>query len=233
MHAQEENLSNDSEVIVVLKGGTTIEGEIVSWNYGDDLILKTKWNPSMVIPADRIKKVTEKSAVASIFKNYNYKETGLYYAAQISLIAANNGDRANNTNGISYSISAGKKFSRLLSVGAGIGYDNYIWDTSENFIPIFAEVSGYFQPTNVSLFYNLKMGGSVGIKNQDVGLNQSKGGLIVYPSLGLRFGQEKIKCTLDIGYKFQKANLTYVDSWKTSEQSVTYKRLVIRFGILI
>ncbi len=236
-NAQDLPIDSDQAVVIVeLKNGTIIEAEVNSWVIGTYIDLKTTWNESIVLPSDAILKVQQKSALDfQKHHYYNFREKGIYYTGKIQLIVANKGERANKVNGLGFSFSSGYRFNRLVSVGGGIGYDRFIWNTAENFVPLFAEFSSYFIPRNSSLFTNIQAGYSLAIKDEDFGLTEAKGGLMFYPAIGMRLGSLENKFTIDVGYKFQRAALTYNDAFRrsTSEQRLTYKRLTVRIGILM
>lgn len=236
-NAQDQVTQTDPAVVIVeLKNGSIIEGKVNSWEIGKYIDLKTEWNESMVLPSEAILKVQHKSALEfQKYHNYNFRENGVYYTGKFQLIVANNGERANKVNGLGLSFSSGYRFSRLVGVGAGIGYDRFIWNTAENFVPIFAEFSSFFIPKNTSLFANVQAGYSIAIKDEDFSLTEARGGLMFYPAIGLRLGGLENKFTVDVGYKFQRAKLTYSSPWtrSISEQRLTYKRLTVRIGILM
>ncbi len=236
INAQENKLEEQRTVIVQLNNGTVIEGEVNSWVIGEYIDLKTLWTDNFVLPSSAIRKIIQKSAAGVINKNhYSFKEEGIYYSGKIQFIAGNEGQRAKAINGLGLSFSAGKRFNRFVSVGAGIGYDRFIWNSGENIIPIFLEYTSFLNPKNTSLFFNVQAGYGLAFKNEDFLLREAKGGPMLYPSLGLRLGRYENKFTVDLGYKFQKAELTYASSWSSdiSIQRLTYKRLALRLGILL
>lgn len=222
------------EVIVELQNGTTIEGHVNEWKIGEFLDLKTAWVGSMTIPSASIKKVTQKSTLEPVSLSlYNFKETGKYFTTKVQVITGNDGNRSNGKHGLGLSISGGKRFHRLASLGFGMGYDVLISDTGERVLPLFLEYSSYFTPKNVSTFFNIQAGYSLAFKDTERRIIDAKGGFMVYPSFGLRFGEDETKCTVDIGYKFQRAEFTYVNGSDWHEQRLVYRRLTLRFGILI
>lgn len=233
----QENNNERGKILVELNDGSVIEGMINEWVVDDYLDIKTEWAESMVFPASKIKSITQVSALAlqNSRDGYNYEETGIYYSGKTQLITGNNGQRARSVYGLGISASAGYKFSRWVNVGGGIGYDRFIWESGENLVPIFAELTSYLSPKNTSLFVNCQAGYSLAFKDDDYLLISAKGGPMIYPSLGLRFGRYKTKYSVDLGYKFQKAEFTYGQQWNTdtAEQRVTFKRLSLRFGIWI
>lgn len=239
------------KIIVIMKSGTIIEGESVLLNGNDFLTIKSKGivDPIVINTKEILGTFVGKQIdkywlnqeskglkfLSQSVKN-NFKEIGLYITVKGQLIAANDGERANGVNGYGVSISAGHRFSRLLAVGGGIGYDQFIWDSGEEMIPLFAEVSGFFNNTPTSVFYNLQTGYSVALSDDDFFIANASGGLSIYPSIGIRLGRSETKMTLDIGYKIQNATYSYTDLWINNtirEQELTYKRLALRLGVLL
>lgn len=232
-----EDSSESGEVIIELQSGSILKGTINEWVIDEYIDLKTDWADNMVLPAKQIKKVTQVSALA-LQKGqgvYNYEETGIYYSGKLQLITGNNGIRARAVYGLGASASVGYKFSRYLNVGLGAGYDRYIWESGENLVPIFCEVTSYLSAKNTSLFVNCQAGYSMAFKDDDYLLLEAKGGVMLYPSLGIRFGRYETKYSVDLGYKFQRAQFTYGQPWNTdtSQQRLLYKRLSLRFGLWI
>jgi len=236
LQAQEEGSHSKSQAIVHLKNGTKIKGEIKEWVYEEYIILLMDWGSEMKLVHDQIKKIVQIDAVKNHVSPYNFKEEGLYFTAKAQVMAGNEGPRAKGIYGAGFSASAGHRFNRLLGVGLGVGYDKFIWDSGESLIPVFAEVNGFLSPTNSSIFYNLQLGYSFAQANEAYLLTEAKGGILVYPAIGVRFGKENTKMTFDVGYKFQAATFTYSEIWNnttTFEQEVLFKRLSLRFGIYL
>jgi len=237
INAQENTEQTDQrEVVVELISGTIMEGTINEWIIEEYLDLRTAWSKSITIPANIIKKVIQKSTMDAMSMNhYRFREKGIYYSAKAQFIAGNEGPRANAVNGIGASFSVGHRFNRFVCLGGGIGYDRFVWNSGENFVPLFLEYTSYLVPKNTSLYANVQAGYSLAFEDEDNLLISAKGGFMVYPAIGLRIGSLENKFTMDLGYKFQKAELTYADNWSPtrSEQRLTYKRLTFRIGILM
>ena len=239
INAQEDNTEDQSkQVIVYLKDGSQVEGQILNWMPGLLIEIKTSWSEKVTFRQEDIKKVIQKSTIKQGYNvPYNFNEKGVYYTLKGQMITPNPGTRANDINGIGISISAGHRFNRFLSLGAGIGWDQFIWNSGEKLIPLFAEISGFTHQNHSSLMYNLQLGYSFANEDEDYLLSHAKGGVMIYPAIGIRFGKnENIKYIFDIGYKFQKAEYHYDDTWewgRRSEQNVLYKRLTLRFGLLL
>lgn len=225
-------------MVVYLKDGSKLEGYIQKWDFETKLYLKTQSGSIYEFPADKIDKVVQRSLIEieSAQSSYTFQETGKYFHWRGQGLIGNEGQRANDTPGYGFSFLAGYRLNRFMGAGIGIGYDKFIDDSGEELIPIFAEFSGYAIPQNTSFSYSLGLGYSLARTNNDFGIIDSKGGVLVYPAVGVRFGKGTLKYTMDIGYKFQKASFTYLNQWDgrtRSEQRLLYKRLTLRFGILI
>lgn len=227
LQAQDEK---NNRVIVHLAKGSQFEAELIEWNQETDVMVFEAFGSQLTFKASEVKKIIHVGMNNQPV--YNFKETGPYYHVRMNLITGNPGNRSNRQPGIGLSVAAGKRFNRFLSLGAGVGFDEYIVGTSENILSTFGEVSGYFFPTNQSFSYNVAAGYGFAFKNEDANLNEATGGFMIHPSLGLRLGKRKLKWTIDLGYKFQKANWVY-DNWGTrSDQRILYRRMTIRTGIL-
>lgn len=220
----------DNKVVVHLKNGSQFEGKLLDWDQETDILVFEIFGKEIKFPNSDIKKIVQ---VGIDYKPvYNFKETGPYYHLRLNMITGNPGRRENFEPGIGLSVSAGKRFNRLLSIGGGLGFDEYIVRTSENILSTFAEVSGYFFESNQSLSYNVGGGYGFAFKDEDRGITHAKGGWMIHPSLGLRLGKKDLKWTFDVGYKFQKANWVY-ENWGTiSDQRILYRRLTLRTGIM-
>lgn len=230
--AQAQQETTSEIYIVELESGSKFEAEINEWIIGEYIDLKTEFNSNLIIPAENITKVIQKKTLES---SYLYPEKGYYASAKGQFITGNEGQRARHVNGVGFSISGGKKWHRLLNLGVGIGYDRYIWKSGENLVPIFLEYTAFLNKRTTSLYVNVQSGYSLAFADWDYLQADAKGGFMVYPAAGLRMGSGQTKVLLDVGYKFQNAQFTYRDAWSptTKEQTLTYRRLCLRLGILI
>jgi len=225
-----------NEVVVFLKNGSQLSGVIETWDYGSELILIIGENKELIIPHSEVEKVVEKNLVKlqnSGDKPYNFTEIGWYHHLKMNIIGWNPENRAEHVPGIGGSFSAGYRFNRFQSIGLGLGYDRFIFNTAERVSTIFAEYSGYLLANHFTPFYCLSAGYGLAFKDEDYDLIDANGGWMLHPSVGVRMGQRNIKWTLDVGFKFQKARWVYESFNVTSDQKIIYQRLTIRLGLLI
>jgi hypothetical protein len=232
----QNEIADNKIAIVKLKNGSVIEGEVVEWDFGNYIKLKFPWGATTVFYQEQIRKIHQKSTRYSAKIPSNIKEQGLYYNARLHLITPNEGFRAKGVFGYGLAFSAGHRFNRYLGVGAGIGYDRYIWESGENLIPLFAEINGFLNKSNTSLFYNISAGYSFTSTDEQYLLSEAKGGMMIFPSIGISWGAQTYKYTLTAGYKFQHAEFRYDSPWNFGEyshQDVLFKRLSLSFGIIL
>lgn len=222
---------SSDEVTVFLKNGSQFDAKLIEWDQVKNTIKLEAFNSVIELSNDEIEKIIQQNM--NLINPYNFKEQGNYYHIRVNMITGNPGNRSYMQPGIGVSIAAGKRFNRLLSVGGGVGFDEYIVGTSENILSAFGEVSGYLNPHNLSLTYNVAAGYGFASKNEEENLTEASGGWMVYPAVGFRWGKKHLKWTFDFGYKFQKANWVYDNGWGTvTDQDVLYRRLTLRSGVV-
>jgi len=232
---QEEQTKEEKRAIVYLKGGTQLEVTIIDWDLEKGITAITMWGQEIFFPKSKIQKVKAYSDNAK-WSPYNFRDKGINYALNGGLITSNHGERLNESNGYTLSFSTGYRFHRLFSVGLGTGIDQYANKSGERVYPIFVDLRSYLFPKNTTFVVNLQAGYSLAFKDENKGIVEAEGGLMVYPNIGLSFGGSETKFSFDIGYKFQKANWTYASQWDVRERTeyrMNYKRFVLRFGIVL
>lgn len=222
--------NQNEEVVIYLKSGSQFKAKIIEWDPAQDIIKLEAFGNIIELRNSDVKKIVQTDV--KMGQSYNFKEEGFFYHIRANLITGNSGNRSSFEPGIGISATAGKRFSRKLSIGVGLSFDEYIARTSENILAAFGEVSGYVSPDNLSLSYSLAAGYGFAFKDEEIGLLEAGGGWMVYPAVGFRWGKKHLKWTLDFGYKFQKASWLY-ESWGTiSDQSILYRRLTLRTGVM-
>lgn len=224
--------AEDNRVMVYLDNGSKFEAKLIVWDQDSDTMTFDVFGNEVAFPNKAIKKIVQLNGVGNVVEAYTFKETGPYFHIRTNLITGNPGNRENMEPGIGISVSGGKRFNRLVSVGVGVGFDEFIAGTSENILSTFGEFSGYLFENNQSISYNVAAGYGFAFKDEEVNLTSASGGWMVHPAFGLRWGKKKLKWTFDVGYKFQKANWVY-DNWGTiSDQRILYRRLTLRTGVM-
>ncbi len=130
----------------------------------------------------------------------------------------------------------GYKWKSWLAFGLGVGYDNYNLDDRLSTIPIFIDIRGQITDHQVSPFYNIQAGYSIGLKDEDLLVAENEGGWLVHTSMGVIFNSNSGKnaYTLDLGYRFQRIAFRREFPWNNDfdDYRILYKRLSIRAGII-
>jgi len=231
LHAQEDLQSvEDNKVIVYLKNGSKFQGRLLDWNQAEKTMTFDMYGNTVQFYVGEVRKIIDLDIDTSPL--YSFEETGIYYHLRTNFISGNPGNRSNFQPGVGLSISAGKRFNRMLSIGGGIGFDEYVLASSENILSTFGELSGYFHENNQSLFYNVAAGYGFAVHSDESNIRDSKGGWMMHPSLGVRLGKGNLKWTIDMGYKFQKANWVFENWGSLSDQDILYRRLTLRMGLM-
>ncbi len=225
--------------VVYLKDGSEFRGELIEYQ-PSYIKIKALGGKEIIFDRAEVEKLIQEpipNPPKGIKKPYAFKEQGLYQAVVASFLpgtAAWNDDFAKG-----YGIRGvvGKQWNRWIGTGIGLGIENYYPTQGETVYPLFLELRGYLTAQNVAPYYTLAGGYSFTIKNEEAGISDAKGGYLVHPAIGLRFGgSEKTNFTLDAGVQFQKATFTRGgNTWRgaeTQEYKMFYKRLAIRLGML-
>lgn len=233
MHAQ--NPENESRVVVFLKDGSRITGEMVQWQPMDTLIIKMSWGQEIVLPYYRIRKFVQTAAKKELsgIWNYNAIEQGLYHQVQLGFIGKNSAENLNAGNGWQISASTGWQFKHWLGLGAGAGFHEYEQGSGERVLPFFGEIRGAFLRENCSPYYVLQLGYAMGLSSEKHQVIETKGGRYISPALGMRFGMGEVKYGVEFSYQLQKATFVYEDIWRSGniEQRKSYRRICLGFSV--
>ncbi len=224
---------------IYLKGGTFFYGKVLNLN--DEIVEFEMMNGKIV----EFKRISVKKIVQQLNDKakenfqlksrplYNFKETGWYNSTYINL--PQGFDIADSwISGMGLHHVFGYQHSRLLGTGVGLGFDGYELGSGRNVLSAYSEIRGYFLQENFSPFYTLGFGYGFALKNTDIGIIESKGGLFFNPAISYRFGgSANANFLLGLGYKIQRA--TFADrGWNgsVSKQTYTFNRLNVMVGLV-
>ena len=225
--------------VIYLKDGSEFRGELLEYQ-PTYIKIKALGGKKIVFERTEVEKIIQEPiqiVSKGNKKSYAFKEQGLYQAVFASFLpgtAAWNDDFAE---GFGFRGVVGKQWNRWIGTGIGLGIENYYPTQGETVYPLFLELRGYLAAQNVAPYYTLAGGYSFTIKNEEAGIVDAKGGYLLHPAVGLRFGgSAKTNFTLDVGIQLQKATFTRGgNTWRgaeTQEYQMLYKRLAIRLGML-
>ena len=128
-----------------------------------------------------------------------------------------------------FHLNVGYQFNQYLSVGGGVGMDIY----DKEYFPVYADFRGYILNKKVSPYYAFQAG--YGLSTDIFNLNSSNishsGGMMIHPSIGLRFASfRSTKFIMEAGYKFQWDQRT--NERRGWVDKIIYKRLSLKIGVL-
>jgi hypothetical protein len=220
--------------VVYLYDGSKITGSIISYNPDESVLLELVTGQQVKFLKKDVKKVVmEMPSVLKANEPYEFKERGFYNATSINL-SFGKSTYTNNV-GIGIQHAVGYQFNRLLGVGIGASYENlYLQSYAEGrMLSLFGEVRGYLSKHNTAFYYNVAGGMAFPVTKSTENLTGHKGGLMVYPAVGMRFGASKrYNFFMDIGAKIQQVSYNSLNEWQQDYYTVTYRRWVVRGGIL-
>ena len=234
---QAQSASQDYRV-VFMSDGSVIKGFLTPEQPMDGIKLKMQNGTEISIANEFIKKVKKpKKRLEYIGEGLSIKSKGLYGVLHLNTLlgyAAGSEDFRTARAGIGLHFVLGYKYSEKIALGIGTGLDTY---SSNLVLPIYADVRGVWSPrsTKIAFSYNLALGYGFhsGIFSPNNDFEKWKGGVMVYPNVGIRIARRKqTNILLDIGYKFQYSEHQFSNWWGGGDivDKIQYKNLVFRVG---
>ena len=212
---------------VYLKNGTSLVGKLLFYKPNDTLILELKNGQSLIFLGKDVKKVIMGDVKTE--KLYEFRERGLYNITYFNLNFGKSNGGGQTQAGVALQNITGYQFNRWLGTGLGLGLDNYyISGNDANILSVFNEIRGYLTADNKAFYYAVSSGVGFPLKQKTdatQNLTGHKGGLMLYPAIGLRFGASpKFNFFMDIGSKFQRIYINQINQWAENRYTVTYQR---------
>lgn len=210
IHAQEPSVLD----VVYFKNGSIIRGLVVEQIPNESLKIATMDGSLFVYKMDEVEK---------ILKEQNLAKRGYFTHESLRFSAYRPGYQGEIE--ISYGIGVGDlgssrvifqtvhgyRFNPYLFVGAGVGVD-YNTDIESVFIPVFANVKGYFTRTMVRPYISLDLGYAVATESLElppkIGYAYTEkidiGGLLINPAFGASIRvSNRHSVNLAAGYRMQ------------------------------
>ncbi len=220
--AQSES-SENLKTKVFLKNGSVLIAEYKSYDPNGDMVIILNGS-DFIVPANEVKKIVMMESSTKV--NINRLATKkVYHRTNFASLSNGNG------NGISLNYCALYQHSRWLGVGLGVGIDNYYFTQGRNVYPLFAEFRSYLVDRNSSPYVSLKSGYGFIFSDEDLGQTKTRGGVLINPTFGYRFGSSGIMFDAYLGLRFQDAEYEFFDSWRFRQQDIQWNRVEIGFGI--
>lgn len=237
LSAQEKDSTQFVDV-VYLQDGSEFRGTILKYKIGEELKMRLRSGTELTIPSGVIKKVVQEPGVMpDMAKPYQFKERGWYNVTYGGFMGGRSDWDGDFELGLCLDNVTGYQFNRMLGLGLGVGVHTYYPESGETVFPVYAEARGYFLPQRVSPYYALALGYGFAFRNENQDIQQARGGYLVHPAVGLRFGGAQSHFIMDAGVRIQRATWERsIFGWWGPEsiqtQKMTYARVVMRFGIL-
>ncbi len=235
LFAQENNEEGAMfQDVVYLKDGSLFRGKLLEYKPDESLVIETWSGQQIRFKSNRVRKVRQELIQPKHTEKvtaYNFREKGWFNNTDLSVNWSEN-NWGSLIVGASIANVAGYQFNRLVGAGVGVGFDTYQLVSRNQYIPIFAEVRGYFLKKKTTPMYRYQVGYGIGLKDLDQDLFKSVGGFYSYPAVGFRFGAKSGgNTTLDLGWKVQMSEQHYRIWEGTEVRKMTYQRFTLRCGV--
>jgi len=204
---------------VYLKNGNQIKGQVKEDKLGNFINIEIDDSISVVIPYEKIKKISGSYDITESLSDrkgfINILETGAI------------GGRVNESQPFiatySFHLINGFQFSRHLTTGIGVGFDDLFSISS---FPLYLSLRGDMAKSKTTPTYQLDIGHSF-IKNKQEFID-SKGGRYVSPAVGVKKYLGRLAWGVSLGYRYQRSTSEY-QIWgtryneKRTHNSLTFK----------
>ncbi len=200
------------KVKVELVKGHRLQGDIISYTYGDTLHLMVNGQYPIKIPESEIKAINFPSQK----KNDSFIAKKWLNTTRLAM------DIGATANSPSFSHTLSKRiFSNInLFGGIGIGIDNYYLSDLYNVVPIYGSIKYYFIKQRFSPFIDIRYGYGLPWPFED----SANGGKHFNPIIGYRFGGSGLMGEIKGGLKFQKLDYQFISTTEVSNYDILIKR---------
>lgn len=227
---------------IVFKNGSSVYGKILYYVPNDTIEFQIVDNRIMRFSAKLIRKVEMAKPENWVpvpvkpEKPYSFKEKGFYGSVAYDMSFGRNKFGNGTHTGVGLQATAGYLFRRQLGVGGGIAYDSYyLKGGNANVLAAFTEVRGYLSKRQTAEFFTLAIGYGHPLKQNNMlnVVSERKGGFMLQPTVGLRFGASA-RCNFfaEVGARFQQVHYNFSNEWVENRYKVTYQRWILRGGIV-
>ena len=208
--------------VVYLNNGSIIRGELILYEQGQQVKIKTIDGSVWVFDATEVEKVNKEMPVAPS-KVITTKEKGFYNVTDIGF---NTGFDPGGVfiPSISFQMVNGYQMNPTWSYGFGMGVESFNYDP---YMPFFVDVRYHLKDELFTPFTNLKSGAVLGIES-------ASKGFFVDASVGVKNQRgDKSAFTFSLGYRFQyleDKNIWWEWPQQTIKEIYQMHRLSIRLG---
>ena len=221
----QKNRNIYKEATVELHNGSIIKGELLEMN--DEIVKVSIIGGSIfVYPRSEVKSVEiAETKTYSVVNTFKYKREGMYYGLHINLNANANDAGAGLTGMIGY------QYNNYLAGGIGASFNQISVNNGIQTMPLFLEIRGHASKGPVTPFYSIAGGYGWAFPNSQFDVIEAKGGLMLHPTLGMRFDRYSGSAFLiDFGYHFQNVEITTQGWGGINIDDIQYRRFMVRLG---
>ena len=216
--------TSDQKVKLTLKNDHVITGSLVKYVPDQSVTILIGVDQELSFEMDQLK-AFEMSDI-QVQKPYEFREKGWYNRTSLSVLSGE------SATGYSLNHSVSYQFDRRISVGAGVGIDNYYSEDGYNIIPVFLELKSYFLKRNATPFVALRGGYAFASNDEEIGQIKANGGLMINPMVGYRLSGGSFMVDLFVGIKVQNSDYEYLSGETRIIDDIRYKRLDIGIGFM-
>lgn len=238
LFAQDSGPYND---VIYLKNGSVFRAKIQEYNQGGAIVLEIQGGHTLTFQESDIDRIVQVGAekfrpVREIRPKDELITKGLYSQTSIGFSSFYNEFDGPGIRFLGVNQVVGYQFNRLLGVGLGSGFEQFDVFGGEAAIPLFVETRLYPFKKNLMPFLLFQGGYGFALRNQNLGVIDAQGGLLLHAAAGVRLDiAKKWFLTFDLGFRRQSAEFTRTDFFfwppATSVRDITYQRIVGRIGI--
>ncbi len=222
---------SSTQDVVYLKNGSVIKGNVILFEPQGDIKIEIMGGSVLVYKMTEVLKIVKESVQTPLYKvrrskksNHKPQNTGFFHSLTGETMMGRT--EFGIVPGLGQHYVLDYHFHRLLGVGAGIGINTFF---EHSFVPVYANVRGYFMKSSASLFYDLNVGYGIAIPGF---WEEARGGLYLRPAIGIRFpSTRRTHVVLDFGYNIQFAEYEY-SNWQ-NPSPVFEKRIFYRPSLRI
>jgi len=215
---------------VILKQGNVMIGAITDYVPGEYLAMELKTGNNLRFTDKQIKRVimhqgglgngSSGEVFVPVRKNRLYNETDFSILTGPSSV------------GVSLSHNVLFQYTQRLSLGGGVGIDNYKVEPGKSIFPLYANAKYYLLNGTSAPYVGMKMGYGFGFTNEDANITEASGGYMASPYFGLRLGSRGTMINLFSGLKIQKADYVITRSWETRREDILYRRVILGMSVM-
>lgn len=208
--------SNEYKDVVYLKNGSQLYGSLQYYNPADSVVLVIKNGHTMTFRSSMVRKILMDNK--GIVDVYTGRSNTWYTRTQFSVLYTK------DNGGLSLTQSVGYQYSHWLSMGIGLGIDNFIIEKGNNLYPLFGELKVGLMKRNKTPYVGTRFGYAFAFAQEDLGQTYAKGGFFINPVIGYRMSSNRPFMDVFCGMRFQDVTYKTIDSWGKNTYDITYNR---------